>query len=335
MRMSRDGLWSWWLALAVCLGAAWWASIPVKEHSDDKGAVVNLDLSRIGNIDLSTQEMAVTGSRRQDLTGRWWIDIKRKAAPQVANVPPADLSALQERFMASAKFDEMLALFSPFQALRVIGKPATNQLKDFGLDNSTKTLVVKDLTGAVLLSLKIGKQLYGSRNVYVMDQADQTVMLIAGDFVTDFEKPELRVYERAITRLPMEEIQAVSVTAGGKIRKFSHLKRDSKSTLLWTPEEGDGAPVASAASWFERFDHLKAATYATAEEQTRLSTIAALFEVALTGVGSATEAIQMRKVTKAGKDEYWLTSSFLGWHVKVAATRAEALAKDLPQLMGQ
>lgn len=237
--------------------------------------------------------------------------------------------------MASAKFDEMLSLFAPFQALRVIGKPDPDKLKDFGLDSSNKILVVKDLTGAVLLSLKVGKPLYGSRNVYVLNQADQNVLLVTGDFVTDFEKPELRVYERAITRVPMEEIQSGSVTAGGKTRKFSHLKRDSKGALLWTTEEGDGAPAVAASSWFERFDHLKAATYATIEEQTRLSSTDPLFEVAITGAGSAAEVIQARKVTNAGKDEYWVTSGFLGWHVKVAATRAEALVKDLPQLMAK
>jgi hypothetical protein len=307
----------------------------VKDHAKDRVAIVNFEPSKIGSVELTAEELTVTASRRQDLTGRWWIDINRKPARQESKDTAAavDPPAAKERFMASIKFDEMLALFSPFQALRVIGKPDSEQLKDFGLDTSAKSLVIKDLSDAVMLSLKVGKQLYGSRNVYVMNQADQSVMLVTGDFVTDFEKPELRVYERAISRLPMEEVQAASVTAGGKTRRFSHLKRDSKGVLLWTPEGGDGTPVAAAASWFDRFDHLKAATYATIDEQERVSSLAVLFAVDVTGSGTAVDRIEVRKLTNAGKDEYWLTSGFLGWHVRVAATRAEALTKDLPQMM--
>lgn len=330
-KMKRDLL-PWAFILFLSLGLAYWASIPVSETSTSKVAIVTIPESTISTIELSAPDSKVLAKRRSDINDRWWISSERKG--QAASAGQIESSATNERFMASAKFKDMLAQLSPFQALRVIGKVSDEQLQEFGLRDSLKSMIIKDSAGASLLSLLIGKQLYGSRNHYVLNQADQKVLLVSGDFINDFEKPELRVFERSISAISPEEIQTTLISAGGKSKKFSHTKRDSKGALVWTVEGGSGDPVAIASTWFDKFAQLKAAMYATDAEEVSLNSIPALFELEINGVGTATETIQVRKRMNAGSTEFWLTGSYLKWNVKVAATRAEVLEKDLHQLLG-
>ena len=182
-KMKRDLL-PWAFILFLSLGLAYWASIPVSETSTSKVAIVTIPESTISTIELSAPDSKVLAKRRSDINDRWWISSERKG--QAASAGQIESSATNERFMASAKFKDMLAQLSPFQALRVIGKVSDEQLQEFGLRDSLKSMIIKDSAGASPLSLLIGKQLYGSRNHYVLNQADQKVLLVSGDFINDF-----------------------------------------------------------------------------------------------------------------------------------------------------
>jgi Domain of unknown function (DUF4340) len=326
-----DSMWRWWLVTAMSLGGAYWASRPVGGSAEMQIAIVNLDLSHVAKVELTSPETVIEASRRVDLADRWWIDVTRtRAAPSLA---ASSVPAAPEHFLASKKFKDSLAVLSPFRAIRIIPNVANEQLVEFGLKDSKKILMVKDSGGATLLSLAIGKQMYGTRNTYVLNQADKMVLLITGELISDFEKAEVSYYERNIMDLDPEEIQSATLSIGAKSLSLSHVKRDAKGVVVWTGVEGDGAPAISATSWFERFDQLKVIGYATSDEQARLSADPAVAEVKLVAGGSRTEVIQFRKTSNNQQDTYWLTSSYLGWNVKIAPTRGEPLLKDLPQVV--
>jgi hypothetical protein len=78
---------------------------------------------------------------------------------------------------------------------------------------------------------------------------------------------------------------------------------------------------------------VKAASYPLQEDEVALSKVPAIFEVRLEGPGSTVEVLQMKRRPGPSGAEYWLHSSYLNWHVKVAATRAETLEKDVPQIL--
>ncbi len=326
-----NSMWRWWFVLSISLGGAYWASRPVGGDAEMQIAIVNIEVGNIEKVELTSDEASVVASRRAELAERWWIEVTRTkptATPEASKALPSNM-----RFLASKKFKDSLAVFSPFRAIRVIPNVKDEQLVEFGLKDSKKALLLKDSAGASLLSLAIGKQMYGSRNTYVLNQADKTVLLVNGDVISDFEKAETSYFERSFMALDPEEIQSATLTAGGKSLKLSHVKRDSKGALIWTGAEGDGAAAVSATSWFERFDQLKAAAYATPEEQARLSATPAEAEVQLAGGASKREVIQFRKTNNNNQVEYWLTSEFLGWNVKIATARGDVLLKDLPQVI--
>ena len=151
--------------------------------------------------------------------------------------------------------------------------------------------------------------------------------------ISDFEKPELRFFERAVTSVDLEEIQAASLIQGAKSKRFLHSTKDAKGALVWTHDGGDGSPVPQASSWFEKLLQLKAASYATKEDEAALEALPTIFEVRIEGSGSRSEGLRLKKRSGSAGAEYWVHSTYLNWHVKVAATRAETLEKDVPQIL--
>lgn len=332
MKQSNRDLIPWSIVVLASLGAAYWASLPVSDKAAAKVSVVSLGEAKLSVIELVSNTTNVQFTKRADIGDRWWVTVERKNQNGLPG--EAEKPATKDRFLASPKFKDMLAQFSPFQALRVIGAANDQQLQEFGLKDPKKSLVVKDTAGGVQLSLAIGSQLYGSRNYYVLNQLDKKVLLVAGDLINDLEKPDLRVFERGFTSISPEEIQAGKVTSGAKSRAFGHTRRDDKGVLIWTADGGDGSAVPQAGSWFDKFFQLKGAVYASDEEQASLAQLPILFEVKIDGPGAASELVQVRKRPGTPAAEYWLTSAYLNWHVKVAATRGEILEKDLVQLWG-
>jgi hypothetical protein len=291
--------------------------------------VINLDQAKIASIAMTGQNFKV--SAHQKAPGRWWLAYERSGAPG-SNQPQGDAIA-NEAFLASARFKDILNALTPISAIRRIGTIEDKQKSDFGLSDGVKSFEVLDAGGAKILSLDVGKSLYGSRNLYVMNRADQTVYLVSGDWLSDFEKPELRFYERSLSSIPAEEVQSATLIQAGKERRFNHTKRDANGALIWTPESGDQAIGVSAGVWFGKFEQLKAATYATEARENELKELPVLFAVEFGGLGAASERVEIRKAPSGSQNEYWVTSPFLGWHVKVASTRAEILERDLPRLL--
>lgn len=308
----------------ISLGLAWWASMPVSSKDENVKSVVSITPAQIGSIELSASDTKVEiKSQGED---RWWVDTTKTGG--------------KESFLASAKMKEVLSQLNPLEAIRVIGVVKDEALADFGLSGAQKTLRVLDKKGGVLLDLAIGKQAFGTRNFYVEDLKEKSVMLIAGEFVGDIEKAELRLYERTFTNVPMDELQSAVISYNDKSQKLSHTKRDDKGILLWTKDSPDGPVNAPAKSWFERLDRTRIVSFATAQELEMLKNAKPLFSVELTALGSSKESLVFVKAAPnpAQKDagaEYFVQSIFLGTWAKVASARMEPVEKDLPSVVSE
>ena len=234
---------------------------------------------------------------------------------------------------------ESLAQLNPLEAVRLIGVVKDEQLEEYGLKTPLKSLTIIDPKGQELLKLSIGKQAYGSRNLFAKESRENRVLLLSGDFVGDFERPDLKLFERTITNVVFEELQSAVITKGSKSRRLGHTKRDDKGGLLWTDDAKGGAAVASAKSWFERLDRVRVVSFATKEEVPSLDKEPVLFQVELEAIASSKDVLQFIKVSSVklsgqpSVDEYFVKSSFLGAWAKVGSTRVEPIEKDLPTLL--
>lgn len=331
MRNSKLTLVPWFVAVALSLLVAYWASLPISDETKSKVPVITIKEASVVSIELTGTGGKVLATKAPDAGDRWWISYERPPVTQPDNKSAESPSS--ERFVASQKFKDMLAQFAPLQAIRVIGPASEEKLTEYGLKDGTRTLLLKDSSGAALLSLIIGKQLYGGRNIYAMNQSDSKVLLLAGDLISDFEKPELRFFERSLTAVTPEDVRAASLMQGAKTKRYLHTTKDAKGAAVWTLDGSSGDPVPQVSSWFDRLLQLKAASYATEEEEATLKSAQALFEVALEGGGAGSDSIQLKRKDGKGGPEYWAYSSHLNWHVRVASTRAETLEKDVPQIL--
>lgn len=321
--MRRETL--FFSGLFICsLALAWWASLPVSNKDAAQKSIVSLAPAQIASMELSaTDNKVVLTSQGED---RWWIESEKPSG--------------KERFLASAKMKDVLSQFNPLEAIRVIGPVKDESLAEYGLAGTQKTIRVLDRSGTVLLTLAIGKQAYGTRNFFAQDLKDKSVMLITGEFVSDLEKAELRLYERTFTNLQLDELQGATVSYNDKTKKLSHTRRDDKGALLWTNDSPEGTVNAPAKSWFERIDRTRIVSFATEQELEALKTAKPLFSVEWTGSGSASDVLVFVKIPAnvAQKDagpEYYVQSKFIGTWAKVASARLEPIEKDLPTIVSQ
>lgn len=310
------------ILFAASLGFAWWASLPETARNPERKAVLSVTPAQVNGIELSSADLKIQ-IRKVDGPDRWWIETEK--------------AAVKDSFLASNKMKEVLAQLNPLEAIRVLGKVKPEALAEYGLDNSTKKLIVRDSKGAELVSLAVGKQAYGSRNLFVMDLRDNNVLLIPGDVVGDVEKAEIKLYERTITNVVFEEIQKASVSHGGKTRNLAHTRRDDKGSLVWTAENAEGAAVAPAKSWFERLERVRIVAFAKPEELSVLEKMPPLFSVTLDASGASADVLTFAKTKAAGATndgvmDYWAHSKFLGTWAKVGSSRVEPIEKDLPTL---
>ncbi len=309
----------------LSLGLAYWASLPTSNKAEQRQAVLSLSAGQIGGVDFSSSEIKV--SIKQNESKKWWIE--------------TDKAGVKDRFLSSNKIQDVLAQFNPLEAVRVIGEVKDDGLAEYGLKDSTKSLSVVDAKGDVQLTLKIGKQAFGTRNVYVQESKNNKVLLMSGDIIGDVERPETKLFERTMTNVVMDEVQKASLELGQatKVRKFAHTKRDDKGATLWTDEAAEGATVVSAKSWFERLDRVRIVSFATSEEVALLDKDPVLFAVDLESAAAKDRLIFKKRAgasTPQGPvTEYFVNSAFLGVWAKVASTRLEPLEKDLATVLGE
>jgi len=337
MRSRYRSLWVWFLVMSMCLGLAYWASLPKAEKSEGKIAVVKFDVSNVGAVELSDAQVEVRAWRRKENSDQWWISFEDKSQKRTAlDESGRDVAAdsLSEKFIASDHFSDYLKQIAEFSALRDLGSVGSERKGEFGLDKPSKSLVVRDLANNVLLKLQIGKQLYASRSFYVENDQDKKVLVVSSEVVTDLEKPQSLFYQRMITHRNPEEVLSVSINSGGKSKKFLRDKSAAGVLSEWAINVAGGEKAPGFTTWFEKFGGLKAALYASDQLQDRLVKTPPILVLEVDDAGSK-EVVEVRQITSEGKEEYWLTSGFLGWHVKVATARAETLIKDLPQILGQ
>jgi hypothetical protein len=319
--MRRD-FYRYLIAFLLCSGLALWVSMPTKDKGIAGETILALKPHEIGVISYDSPEVKVEAKRVAD---KWWIE--------------TDKAGVKDRFMASSKMAEFLSTLDPLYAVRAIGKVKEDALEEYGLKDSKRVIAISDVKSTALLKLTIGKQAYGTRNVFVHESKEDRVVLLPGEFVADLERPDLKLYERLMTNLVFDELKKAEVSQDAKGIKLSHSKRDDKGALLWTKEGDDASVVVSAKSWMERLDKVRVVSFVSSELAQQLDSEARLFVVLLEaqdGSKDKLEFVKKQTIDDAKKQlvEYYVKSGFLGVWAKVGSTRLEPIEKDLPTLLG-
>lgn len=344
------------LLLVAGLGFAYWASIPADDSEAQKIDIIDIAPKTVAGVRLVGPDLTVEAKRRED-GERFWItherterpkEEKKPGDPHTAPLPegeenpvPADTVVVEpvvktERLLGNEKVDELLASFAPLKAERVIGEIKEDQYPEFGLEGLKWRFVVTQ-DGGKETHYFLGKKSYGSQNRFVMetDAAGKPgrVILVADQGFDNFEKAHLRMHDRRLVKVPMEEVTKAEIKAGGITKIMAHTQKDKNGEPIWTDDEEGAAPKPSYETWMDKVNKLRLAGYATAEQEQQLAATEPFLEIALQKNGSVVDTMQFRKIS-GEKPEYFVTSNFLKVNANVVASRAEPVEKDIATIFG-
>jgi len=329
MKTDFSGVYTWLGVMFVSLGLAYWASVP-QNNQTGKSPTQNIDPNSIGNVELSLNGITTVAEKDVKNDRRWWIktDVKPSGERTGGNVPESS-----SKFLASEKFTDYLTLLGKLPAQREIGLIPEGSLADFGFLNTSNWLRIKNNKGELIGGFQIGKQPYGARSFYVMRNADRKIFLIGADLIDDLLKPEARFFERNISRISMQNAKKIRIVMARNVKEFLRMAQDNRGVSQWADESAQGQAIPAVGAWLEKFFEVRAAAYADDELMGKLSRLSPAVELLITDDKGRGEKFEIRSINLTGQTEFYVTSDFLSWQVKVATARAENLVRDLSPIL--
>jgi len=335
--------------LAVGLGLAFWAAKPTDEGQEHKVDVLKIEPRTIASLKLSGADVTVEATKQVG-GSRYWINHTRIEKPKEPTVAapdsesqdmgegmPTDESVAasreetrSERLLSNEKFDELIKSFNPLKAERIIGTIDEDQYSEFGLEGlKFKFEIVQD--GGKSTHFFLGKKSYGSQNRFVMETDASgrpgRVLLVSDQGFDNFEKANLRMHDRRIFSIALEEVRKAEVNAGSLTVRLVHDQKDKDGESTWSDDEEGAVAKPSYASWMDKVNKLRLASYASDEQEQILGGIEPFLELTLDG-GSSRDKLIFRKLP-GDTQQYFVYSDFLKVHANIVANRAEPIEKDI------
>ena len=337
--------------LAAGLGLAFWAAKPVDEDQEQKVDIINIEPKTITSLKLSGADVNVEASK-QPGADRFWINHTRTEKPKEPAVtapdpenpdapqelpPPSDPAAqvagttVNEKLLSNEKFDELIKSFNPLKAERVVGTIKEDQYPEFGLEGlKFKFEIVQD--GGKSTHFFLGKKSYGSQNRFVMETDASgkpgRVLLISDQGFDNFEKANVRMHDRRIVSIPMEDVTKAEVKTGNMTKKLAHTQKDKAGEPVWTDDEEGAAQKLSYESWMDKISKLRLASYATEEQEQQLKNTEPFLEVSLEKASGPGDKLVFRKLA-GDTPQYFVYSDFLKVNAVIVTNRVEPIEKDI------
>lgn len=308
--------------LVVLCGTAYWTwTKEEKKVTTEKVAMVSAQPADIKLIRFVTKTQTVSVSRR-DLKGEeyTWFEIATKYRTR--------------GFVGNDKVSELFASFAPFNALRSLGPVAKDKLENIKLDKPQKKLTLELQSGSKVF--EVGDRTYGSRDHYVKPSAGKEVYLVESKVLGDLEYPESRFMQRNLRKAPMEEVNALEVTAGGKTRRFLHQNRLAKNEAYWATDTAADQQNETVGNWVSKLDTLSVRTYS--EDPKVLTDATLVLELAWIDPDdkkSETLSLYRKKAEKGDAQDYFAVGSATKLPVEVTRSVAEQLERDLAVLFSE
>lgn len=315
--------------LILSLATAYMTSLPTTDADSNEVVWLRLSDDMIQRLDYKSKTEEVEIFRNADAGNRYWVAYKET---------PKDGKTDEEQpaFMASDKIAGVMELFQPLKVLRVIGDESSLKLEDFGFDSDEGASLQISNGKQAVLDFKIGKRSFGSRNYFVLDQLKKKVLLINGSRLEDISKAKTRLYERRPYEVDFADVDAAKLTVASRAKDFWRTKKDKEGALGWSDASEDGAVKASYNGWMRKVQNLRVIRFADKAIQSDLSAAEPVFTLSFLRKGGEVEAIRFYRIKGGdGKNEYWLSSTYIVGFAKIDSTKAETIEKDVPVILGE
>ncbi|MGC4063188.1 MAG: DUF4340 domain-containing protein [Polyangiaceae bacterium] len=229
----------------------------VGESRRSSGAVRQ---TRIESITLTSEDRIVKIVPKKDPVGRYGIvevtklgnsnDTKSAASSSEPPKPEAP-----KRFISVDAVEMLLPALAPAKSYRAIGKLDAKRLTDYGLEKPDSFLEVR--IGGRVHKLDIGGLTPGSGDYYVRSPATGEVNTFTAEAITRMKYGESRLQEHDLHGFKVDDVQAVWIVAGDKLKKLKRLESKSAWADSSTPDKAD----ETASNWLLKVQRLRPTSY--------------------------------------------------------------------------
>jgi hypothetical protein len=308
--------------LVLSLGAAWhrWTA----EESSPREGVLLADGKKdeLTRVRWDGPDLDVVFEHRADSFGPyWWVTVEETRTKKVDGAESKETKV--SRFKAGSAADKLVETLTPFMALRELKDVGSEKLESFGLTSSETHMTVEH--GGRTMKLTVGGETYGSRDVYVRDEASQRVFVLDDELLKPLKFAGTRLPERNLAAASVETITSVSLTEGASTQVWSQEARVDRAAAYWKRSAGE--KDEGFGIWMDKFLKLKSTGYVA--EADVPADLATRFSVTVRAEGVAEETVQ---VATAADAWYARSESTRGW-VKLAQGAARDAADDVRDVL--
>lgn len=236
-------------------------------------------------------------------------------------------------FTANKSFDERLASFAPFMAVRSLGVLSPSELKSVGLSGKGErkfTLTTRNQTKV----FEVGGRTHGARDHYVRPEGRAEVYIVEARVLGDLEFPDGHFMQRRLVEASEETSEKVTVAdSQGQMKTLVRRSDDSPAGGFWALESSPDTPNETWGNYLDKLVKLSASEYlgdaASFETQYRPILEARWFNKD----GKVTGSVTLAKAGEGKTANYAAMSMATRVPVKVARFTAEQLEHDLGSVL--
>lgn len=230
-----------------------------REPERAAGEVIVVDASKgdLGSVHFEDENISVDVTRGGEAgVSGVWLKVQDKTpvtppkAPAATNsAPPAKPRPLRE-LRGDEPAEKLLTAFTPFRSPRAFGVLDAKKLKELGLEDAKKKLVVT--ARGQTRSFVIGQPSQGAGENYLRDTGDNRVYLMPRQLLTDLQGALFRLVDRKLHTFKIADVDRVVITSNGKSRQF--VVKDNQNATAYklaavaTPDK----PDEMARNWHEK-----------------------------------------------------------------------------------
>ena len=303
--------------LAVSLGAAWmqFTTEPDKVGENEVLVMANQP-SYIEQIDWVSDKQEVHVEQRSDDLGNYlWVKYVENKIPEEPS---------EKYFMAGANGTKLLEALSPLVAIRKLESDVDST--SLGLQEPSATLRVKSNGTTRLFS--IGDEAYGTKDLYVRDDASQEIFLIDDSKLRNLRQARTSLPNRALFPQPPKEALSASLNWNEQTLQFKHQNAHDAKNAQWIYAEKPEIDATQVETWLSKVLRISVSRSAAPNED--LTTLESHFTISLQwGDGYESTTTYARMTTD---DSWWAKNTFTRGYVRVSGKALTALVEDIPSL---
>lgn len=308
--------------LVVSLGAAWlqFTSEPDKV-GDNEVLVMANQPSYIERIEWVADQQEVHVEQRSDEIGTYlWVEYVDKKVPDDPS---------RKYFIAGGNGNKLLDALSPLVAIRSLNTEI--DIATLGLDEPSATLTVTSKGQKRLFS--IGDEAYGTKDLYVRDDASQEIFLIDDSKLRNLRQARTTLPNRAI--FPKSPKEAVSATLHweDKTLELKHQNAQDTKNAAWVYAEKPDMDATQIETWLSKA--LRTSVSRSANPDEDISTMTPQFSISLTWADGTESETTYAMLTDDENTSWWAVNPSTRGYVRVSGKALGTLLEDLPLLFDE